>query len=257
MNGSAVCAASSRQRRFTQTEDFPMKQVLRPTLVAAALIAALCVAGAGVAQAQTVDKNKASYVVGMDLANNIPPIVKDEIDPKIVAQAFTATIEGKKTTMSEAEAKQVREAFVTQLRAKAQAEYNKIAAQNKQEGDAYLAKNKTQPGVKTTSDGLQYQVISQGNGPKPTASDTVQINYTGSFVNGQEFDASAKHGSGPASIPLTSVFPGFREGLMLMPVGSHYKFVIPSDLAYGSEPKNGFPPNATLIFDVTLVKIGK
>ena len=230
-----------------------MKHVLRPTLVVAALIAALGVAGASVAQAQTqaqtVDKNKASYVVGMDLANNIPPIVKDEVDPKIVAQAFATTIEGKKPTLSDAEA--------NQLRAKAETEYNKVAGDNKKEGDAYLAKNKNAPGVKTTSDGLQYQVISQGNGPKPTASDTVQINYSGSFVNGQEFDSSAKHGSGPASIPLTGVFPGFREGLMLMPVGSHYKFVIPSDLAYGAQPKNGFPPNATLIFDVTLVKIGK
>lgn len=234
-----------------------MKQILRPTLVAAAMIAALGVADAGAAQAQNVDKNKASYVVGMDLANNVPPIVKEEIDPRIVAQAFTTTIEGGKPTMSEAEAKTVREAFVTQLRAKAETEYNKIAAQNKQEGSAYLAKNKNAPGVKTTADGLQYQVISQGNGPRPTASDTVQINYSGSFVSGQEFDSSAKHGSGPASIPLTSVFPGFREGLMMMPVGSHYKFVIPSDLAYGAKPQNGFPPNATLIFDVTLVKIGK
>ncbi len=234
-----------------------MKQALRPTLTAAALIAALGVVGAGAAQGQTVDKNKASYVVGMDLANNIPPIVKDEIDPKIVAQAFTTTIEGGKPTISDAEAKTVREAFVTKLRAKAQAEYNQVAAQNRQEGDAYLAKNKSQPGVKTTADGLQYQVIAQGSGPRPTASDTVQINYTGSFVNGQTFDSSASHGSGPASIPLSSVFPGFREGLMLMPVGSHYKFVIPSNLAYGAEPKNGFPPNATLIFDVTLVKIGK
>lgn len=234
-----------------------MKQVLRPTLVVVGLIAALGVAGAGVAQAQTMDKNKASYVVGMDLANNIPPIVKNEIDPRIVAQAFATTIEGGKPTMTEAEAKPVREAFIGQLRVKAQAEYNKVAAQNKQEGDAYLAKNRSQSGVRATSDGLQYQVLAQGSGPKPTANDTVQINYTGTFVNGQEFDASAKHGSGPASIALTSVFPGFREGLMMMPTGSHYKFVIPSDLAYGAQPKNGFPPNATLIFDVTLVKIGK
>jgi FKBP-type peptidyl-prolyl cis-trans isomerase len=110
--------------------------------------------------------------------------------------------------------------------------------------------------VHVTSDGLQYQVISQGNGPKPKATDTVQVNYTGSFVNGQVFDASAKHGSGPAKLDLSNVFPGFKEALMMMPVGSHYKFVIPSDLAYGSDPKNGFPPNETLIFDVTLVKIG-
>ena len=234
-----------------------MKQVLRPTLTAAAMIAALGVVGAGVAQGQTVDKNKASYVVGMDLANNIPPIVKEEIDPNIVAQAFSATLKGQKSTMSDAEANQVRQAFVTKLRAKAQAEYNQASTENKKLGDAYLAKNKAQPGVKTTSDGLQYQVITQGTGPKPTSTDTVQINYTGTFVNGEEFDASAKHGSGPASIALSSVFPGFREGLMMMPVGSHYRLVIPSDLAYGAKPANGFPPNATVIFDVTLVKIGK
>lgn len=232
-----------------------MKQVLRPTLTAVALIAALGFVGA--IQAQTVDKSKASYVVGMDLANNIPAIVKDEIDPNIVAQAFAATIKGQKSTMSETEANSVRQAFVTKLKAKAQQEYNKVSAQNRQMGDAYLAKNKTQPGVKTTADGLQYQVISQGSGPRPKANDTVQINYSGSFVNGEVFDASAKHGSGPASISLSSVFPGFREGLMMMPVGSHYKLVIPPNLAYGAEPKNGFPPNATIIFDVTLVKIGK
>ncbi|MEO7051848.1 MAG: FKBP-type peptidyl-prolyl cis-trans isomerase [Rhodanobacter sp.] len=234
-----------------------MKQVLRPTLTAAALIAALGVVGASVAQGQTVDKNKASYVVGMDLAHNIPPVVLNEVDPNIVAQAFSTTIKGGKPTMSDAEAKTVREAFVTQLKAKVQQQYNQVSAQNKQLGDAYLAKNKTQPGVKTTADGLQYQVLKQGNGPRPTANETVQINYTGSFVNGQKFDASADHGSGPAAISLSSVFPGFREGLMMMPVGSHYKLVIPSNLAYGAEPKNGFPPNATIIFDVDLVKIGK
>ncbi len=234
-----------------------MKQVLRPTLTAAALIAALGVVGAGVAQGQTVDKSKASYVVGMDLAHNIPPVVMDEVDPNIVAKAFSTTIKGGKSTMSDAEAKQVRDAFVSQLKVKVQQQYNQISAQNKQAGDAYLAKNKTQPGVKTTTDGLQYQVLKQGSGPRPGASDSVQITYTGSFVNGQKFDASADHGSGPATISLSSVFPGFREGLMMMSAGSHYRLVIPSNLAYGAEPKNGFPPNATIIFDVDLVKVGK
>ena len=235
-----------------------MKHALRHTLTAAALIAALGAVGAGVAQAQTVDKAKASYVVGMDLANNIPPIVREEVDPNIVAQAFAATIKGQKSTMSDAEAKQVREAFVAQLKTKLQAQYNQVATQNKQEGEAFLAKNKSNAGVRSTADGLQYQVISQGSGPRPTSGDTVQINYTGTFVNGQVFDATAQHQPpGPAAIELSNVIPGFREGLQLMPVGSHYKLFIPSNLAYGSEPKNGFPPNATIIFDVTLVKIGK
>ena len=95
----------------------------------------------------------------------------------------------------------------------------KLAAKNKAEGDAFLAKNKTAPGVKTTASGLQYQVISQGTGARPGPNDTVEINYTGTFVDGQVFDASAKHNPpGAAKIPLAGVIPGFREGLQLMQV---------------------------------------
>ncbi|MEO5830758.1 MAG: FKBP-type peptidyl-prolyl cis-trans isomerase, partial [Rhodanobacter sp.] len=115
----------------------------------------------------------------------------------------------------------------------------------------------TAPGVKTTASGLQYQVISQGSGARPGPNDTVEINYTGTFVNGQVFDASAKHNPpGAAKIPLAGVIPGFREGLLLMQTGGHYKLFIPSSLAYGTEPQPPMPPNATLIFDVTLVKTG-
>jgi FKBP-type peptidyl-prolyl cis-trans isomerase FkpA len=237
-----------------------MKQFLRPTLMAAAAAAALgMTAGAyaqGTKQAPTkVDKTKASYVVGWDLANQLPPLVRDEVDPTVVANAVKAALEGKKPTMSEAEAKEVRKAFVTKLRAKAEAQYKKVAAKNKREGDEFLAKNKTKPGVKTTASGLQYKVIKQGTGPHPGPNDTAEVEYTGSFINGEVFDASAKHkGGGPTDIPLNNVIPGFREGLELMQVGGHYKLYIPSDLAYGAEPKNGFPPNATIIFDVKLVK---
>jgi FKBP-type peptidyl-prolyl cis-trans isomerase len=244
-----------------------MKQVLRPTLVAAALIAALGVAGAGVAQAQTkpstqsaapVSKSQASEVVGYELAGQFPSWATDMIDPKAVGQAVTRALEGKKPTMSQSQLESVAKAFGAQLKSRGEQMYAKVAAEQKQESDAYLAKNKTQPGVHVTSDGLQYQVISQGNGPKPTASDTVQINYTGSFVNGKVFDSTAQHQPpGPATIDLANVIPGMREAIMLMPVGSHYKVVIPPDLAYGSQPKGPMPPNAALIFDVSLVKIGK
>ena len=237
-----------------------MKHFLRPTLTAAVLAAALGMT-AGV-QAQTaksssgtVDKTKASYVVGWDMANQLPPLVRDEVDPATVARAVQSALSGQKPTMSEEEAKSVRDAFVANLKAKAKVEYNKMAAKNKAEGEAFLAKNKTQPGVKTTASGLQYKVISQGSGPRPGANDTVDVNYTGTFVNGEVFDASAKHDKGgPASIPLANVIPGFREGLMLMQTGGHYKLFIPSNLAYGAQPQNGFPPNEAIIFDVTLVK---
>ncbi|WP_109125812.1 FKBP-type peptidyl-prolyl cis-trans isomerase [Dyella sp. C11] len=246
-----------------------MKHFLRPTLTAAALAVALGMtvgvhaqaakpaAAPATAAPAAVDKTKASYVVGWDLASSLPPLVRSEVDPATVARALQSALSGQKPTMSEAEAKQVRDAFVANLQAKAKAEYTQVAGKNKAEGDAFLAKNKTAPGVKTTASGLQYQVISQGTGARPGPNDTVQVNYVGSFVNGEVFDDSSKHDpAGPASIPVAGVIPGFREGMQLMQVGGHYKLFIPSNIAYGAQPQNGFPPNATIIFDVTLVKTG-
>jgi FKBP-type peptidyl-prolyl cis-trans isomerase FkpA len=247
-----------------------MKHFLRPTLTAAALAVALgltagvhaqaakpAAAPAAAPAAGTVDKTKASYVVGWDLASSLPPLVREEVDPATVARALQSALSGQKPTMSEAEAKQVRDAFVANLQAKAKAQYTQVASKNKTEGEAFLAKNKTAPGVKTTASGLQYQVISQGTGARPGPTDTVQVTYVGSFVNGEVFDDSSKHeGGGPASIPLAGVIPGFREGIQLMQVGGHYKFVIPANIAYGAQPQNGFPPNATIVFDVNLVKTG-
>ncbi|HEU0276727.1 MAG TPA: FKBP-type peptidyl-prolyl cis-trans isomerase [Rhodanobacteraceae bacterium] len=239
-----------------------MKQIMRPALAAVAVIALLGAAGISQAQTKTaaaapVNKAQASEVLGYGLANGYPEWARGLIDPAAVGAAVTRALEGQKPSMSESQYESVATAFRAQLQTLGEQEFQKVSAANKQAGDAYLAKNKTQPGVHVTSDGLQYQVITQGTGAKPKATDTVQVNYTGSFVNGQEFDSSAKHGSGPAKLDLANVFPGFKEALMLMPVGSHYKFVVPADLAYGAQPKNGFPPNETLVFDVTLVKIGQ
>ncbi len=238
-----------------------MKHFLRPTLTAVAMAVALGMTAGVAAQtagaAGTVDKAKASYVVGWEIASQVPPIMRDELDPTAVANAVKAALSGQKPTMSETEAKQVHDAFMAKIQAKYQAEMTKLAAKNKAEGDAFLAKNKTAAGVKTTASGLQYQVLSQGTGARPGPNDTVEINYTGSFVDGQVFDASAKHNPpGAAKIPLAGVIPGFREGLQLMQVGGHYKLFIPAALAYGAEPQPPMPPNATLIFDVSLVKTG-
>jgi FKBP-type peptidyl-prolyl cis-trans isomerases 1 len=235
-----------------------MKHFLRPTLTAVAMAVALGMTAGVSAQtagaAGTVDKAKASYVVGWEIASQVPPIMRDELDPNAVANAVKAALSGQKPTMSDAEAKQVHDAFMAKIQAKYQVEMTKLGAKNKAEGDAFLAKNKTAPGVKSTASGLQYQVISQGTGARPGPNDTVEINYTGTFVNGQVFDASAKHNPpGAAKIPLAGVIPGFREGLQLMQVGGHYKLFIPASLAYGAEPQPPMPPNATLIFDVSLV----
>lgn len=239
-----------------------MKQMYRPMLLAAVVATTLGMSAGAFAQsskstaAPKVDKSKASYVVGWDMASQLPPIVREEVDPTIVANAVKAMLSGQKPTMSKDEADKIGKAFMEQLQTKAKAEYDKVAGENKKEGETFLAKNKSAAGVKTTASGLQYKVLKSGSGPRPGSGDTVQVEYEGSFLNGKKFDASADHpdpkDGKSMPIPLSNVIPGFREGLQLMQVGSHYKLWIPASLAYGAQPKNGFPPNATIIFDVTL-----
>ena len=126
---------------------------------------------------------------------------------------------------------------------------------NKKEGEAFLAGNKTKEGVVTLPSGLQYKILKQGDGPKPTAADTVVCNYRGTFINGTEFDSSYKRGQ-PLTFPLRGVIRGWTEALQLMPAGSKWQVVIPSDLAYGPRGAGGvIGPNATLIFEIELISI--
>jgi FKBP-type peptidyl-prolyl cis-trans isomerase len=126
---------------------------------------------------------------------------------------------------------------------------------NKKEGDTFLATNKTKPGVVTLPDGLQYKIIKEGTGPKPTATDTVTVNYRGTLIDGKEFDSSYKRGE-PATFPVGGVIKGWTEALQLMPVGSKWELYIPSDLAYGARGAGAdIGPNSTLIFEVELLSI--
>ncbi|WP_097990827.1 FKBP-type peptidyl-prolyl cis-trans isomerase [Methyloterricola oryzae] len=125
--------------------------------------------------------------------------------------------------------------------------------QNKKDGAAYLAENAKKPGVVTTASGLQYQVLTEGSGLKPEAKDSVTVNYSGSLISGSEFDS----GEG-ITFPLGGVIPGWTEGLQLMKEGAKYRFFIPPALAYGeSGAGRVIPPNATLVFDVELVKVNR
>jgi FKBP-type peptidyl-prolyl cis-trans isomerase FkpA len=244
--------------------EFQMKQFLRPTLTAAALAVALGMTAGAQAQTSstaattgTYDKAKASEIMGYQLASSIPGPMREMVDPAAVGRAVTAALSGQKPTIPEADAANVWKAFVAQAQAKGKSEFEALSAKNKSTGDAFLAKNKSASGVKSTASGLQYQVITQGTGARPGPNDTVKVNYTGTFVNGEVFDSSSKNNPpGPTSIPLARVIPGFREGLQLMQVGGHYKLFIPASLAYGAEPQGPMPPNETLIFDVTLVSTG-
>src|SRR5690242_15679015 len=252
-----------------------MTRFVQQTLLAAALATAFGVAGAqepakkpaamtppaaaGAGAAKdakppvAIDRNKISYMVGMDIGRGLMQI-KDDIDIKVVEQALEATIKGDKTTMTQEEALQVRQAYMQQMQAKRVAEQKAAAEKNKTEGAAFLAKNKSKSGVKSTASGLQYEVEKEGSGPKPKATDTVKVNYLGTKIDGTKFDSSYDRGQ-PATFPLNGVIKGWSEGLQLMPVGSKYKLYVPAELAYGENAPGPIGPNATLIFEVELLGI--
>ena len=231
-----------------------MTRFVRKTLIAAALTTAFVAGNAMAIDASLkTEKDKISYMVGADVGRGLSQI-KDELDLKLVLQALQDEFNGGKTLMTQEEGQTVRQEFMQKLQAKRVADEKVAADKNKAEGTAYLAKNKAKAGVKTTASGLQYEVIKQGTGPMPKATDTVKVDYTGTKVDGTKFDSSVDRGQ-PATFPLNGVIKGWTEGLQLMPVGSEYKLVIPAELAYGENAPPAIGPNATLIFDVKLISI--
>jgi FKBP-type peptidyl-prolyl cis-trans isomerase FklB len=205
--------------------------------------------------ALTTDKQKASYAIGMNVGGGLHR-QGIELDDAALLQGMKDALSGGKTLMTEDEARAALMQLQTEMQAKQQAKAQQEGDANKKEGEAYLAANKGKEGVVTLPSGLQYKILKAGSGPKPTAADSVVSNYRGTLVNGTEFDSSEKHG-GPATFPVSGVIKGWTEALQLMPVGSKWQLVIPSDLAYGPRGTPGGPigPNSTLIFEVELVSI--
>jgi len=200
-------------------------------------------------------KEKASYAIGLNIGRSMK---KDEVevDPEAVAKGIKDALSGAKPLLSDEETQSVLTALQNDVRKHQQETYNQALTKNKQEGDAFLTTNKSKPGVVALPSGLQYKVLQNGDGPKPTASDTVVCNYKGALIDGTEFDSSYKRGQ-PATFPVGQVIKGWTEALQLMPVGSKWELYIPSSLAYGERGTQGGPigPNETLIFEVELLSI--
>jgi FKBP-type peptidyl-prolyl cis-trans isomerase FkpA len=202
-----------------------------------------------------VSKEDAGALVGADVGRSLGP-VHDEIDVPVMMQALRTMLSNGKPLLSDEEATAVRSAFSQRVQSKVQAAAAAQADRNQSEGAAFLAKNKAVKGVYTTPSGLQYMVLRQGAGARPHPGDRVRVNYEGRLLDGTVFDSSYRNGQ-PAEFGLAQVIPGWAEGVALMPVGSKYRFWIPSNIGYGAQGTPGGPigPNATLVFDVELMGI--
>ena len=196
-------------------------------------------------------KDKISYIIGMDIGTNLKKQSID-IDSNILAKGVKDALAGTKPLLTEQEIQETMVAFQKEMVAK-QAE---IGKKNKAEGEAFLAENKKKEGVKTLPSGLQYKVIKAGTGKKPKSTDTVTAHYRGTLINGTEFDSSYKRGQ-PATFPVSgNMIPGWTEALQLMEEGAKWQLFIPSNLAYGERGMGGvIGPNATLIFEIELISI--
>jgi FKBP-type peptidyl-prolyl cis-trans isomerase FkpA len=202
-----------------------------------------------------IDREQVGYLVGADVGRQLAPL-KEELALPVLMQGLRTALSGGTPLLDEEQANAVRRAFGEKVQASMQARHEADARRNAEEGQAFLAKHRTEKGVFTTPSGLQYMVLRQGNGQRPRATDTVRVNYHGTLLDGTVFDSSYERGQ-PVEFGLDQVIPGWTEGLGLMPVGAKYRFWIPSQLAYGEKGTPGGPigPNATLVFDVELLAI--
>jgi len=254
-----LCEVVSAQQTPADTQQAPAATTKKaPAATASSGTATKAAPGAaaksGTAQALVTKKDKVSYAIGMNFGTSLrkQPI---DVEPSIVAQGLRDAMAGGKLALTDDEARAVLTELQSELKTKQEAQVAQLGDSNKKEGTAFLAANKAKEGVVALPSGLQYRIVKQGTGPKPTASDTVICNYRGRLIDGKEFDSSYKRGQ-PATFPVGGVIRGWTEALQLMPVGSTWELFVPAELAYGDRgagPDIG--PGATLIFEVELLSI--
>ncbi|MBQ8773799.1 MAG: FKBP-type peptidyl-prolyl cis-trans isomerase [Muribaculaceae bacterium] len=196
-----------------------------------------------------------SYALGLSMGNNFRSSGIKELDIKEFADGVAAVFAGSELKMSYDEAKEEIRKFFTALEEKQKEEANKVAEMNAAAGKAFLDENAKREEIIVTNSGLQYEILKEGNGAQPTAADSVTVHYTGKCLDGTVFDSSVERGT-PATFGVTQVIAGWVEALQLMKEGDKWRLYIPSDLAYGLNGAGGvIGPNATLIFDVELIKV--
>jgi FKBP-type peptidyl-prolyl cis-trans isomerase FklB len=197
----------------------------------------------------STELNNVSYAIGMSIAESLKNQNLTELDATVIAEAINDLMQGKTPRLSAEEANQIIHNHLEEKRSAA-------FMANKTEGENFLTTNKSKEGILETATGLQYEILTEGNGQKPASTDVVSVHYHGTLIDGTVFDSSVQRGT-PASFGVHQVIPGWTEALQLMNVGSKYRLYIPQNLAYGANPHPGGPiqPFSTLIFDVELLAI--
>jgi FKBP-type peptidyl-prolyl cis-trans isomerase FklB len=227
------------------------------------LLAGACQKGGNDASGKTLkkedlnsQKKKVSYAIGLDIGQNFKARAMD-IDMEVLAQGLRDSQKTDKPLLGTEEIQKVMAQFQQDMMKAEQQKRMSQGQGNKAKEEAFLKENAQKPGIKVTASGLQYKVITPGNGPLPKESDTVKVHYRGTLLDGSEFDSSYKRNQ-PAVFPLKGVIKGWTEALQLMKVGSKYQIFLPSNLAYGEQGAGQvIGPNATLIFEVELLGIEK
>lgn len=196
------------------------------------------------------EKQKLSYTMGQQIGSGIQQDQLD-VETESLVLGLSHALNGEKSILSDEEMRTVIENFQKEMQAKA----SEVKDGNSGKGAEFLKDNSTQGGVEVLASGMQYIVINQGDGEKPKATDTVDVHYEGSLINGTVFDSSIKRGE-PATFPVNGVIQGWQEALQLMEVGTKWKVFIPAELAYGEQGAGGaIGPNETLIFEMELLAI--
>lgn len=196
------------------------------------------------------DLEKLSYSMGIFFGQSVARQGM-ELDNPAFLQAVEDVLSNSELKLSKEEMQQI----LSDFQKKEQEELAAAASNNKASGEKFLAENKSKDGVKTTESGLQYKVVTAGEGEKPKASSQVVVHYRGTLIDGTEFDSSYSRGE-PATLGVNQVIKGWQEALQMMPVGSKWQIYVPADLAYGQRGAGGtIKPNSTLIFDIELLEI--
>jgi len=243
--GMLLCEGAMAQQSSTAgAQQAPAAKAQKPAATPSAGTTAK--PASGTTRALVTKKDKDSYAIGMNFGRQLKQ-PRVDVDLSILEQGMKDELAGK-TALTDDEAGVVLKALGEEMMKQA-------VAENKKQGDEFLAANNGKEGVVTLPSGLQYKILTKGTGPRPAAGDTVVCNYRGTLINGKEFDSSYKRGQ-PTSFPVSGVIRGWTEALQLMPVGSKWDLFVPPDMAYGDRgagPDIG--PGSTLIFEVELLSI--